>query len=104
MNEEAEKPQRPVNQSGGDHETWIKRTADDPTERIPTLRVEPVPKLVEAFLGKEKGRTVVEIRIELVDHGFVSENTEETSNEGQDIYETEDRNTDQELLLLRLQF
>ena len=38
-----------------------------------------------------------------MDHGLVSEDTEEASHEGQDVDEAEDRDSDQKLLLLRLQ-
>lgn len=38
-----------------------------------------------------------------MDHGLVSEDTEEASHEGQDVDEAEDRHSDQKLLLLRLQ-
>lgn len=82
VDEEAEEPQRPVDQSGGYHETGVKRAADDPTERVPGLGIEPVPELVEAFLREEERGSVVEIGIELVDHGFVAEDAEEASDEG----------------------
>lgn len=38
-----------------------------------------------------------------MDHALVAEDTEEPGNEGEDIDESEDRNPDQELLLLGLE-
>lgn len=39
-----------------------------------------------------------------MDHTLVAQNTEETSDECENVNETEDPDADQELLLLRLQF
>lgn len=103
MDEESQKAQEPVNESRGDHETGVKRPTDDAAERVPALGVEPVPELVKAFLGQELGDPVIEVWIKLMDHGFVTENAEETSDESQDVDEAKDGDADQELLLLGLE-
>lgn len=54
---------------------------------VPALGVKPVPELVETLLGQEEGRTVVKVGIELVDHGLIAENAEETSDESQDVHQ-----------------
>lgn len=99
-----EEAEDPVNDGGGDHETRVERSADDAAQRIPALGVEPVPEVVEAVAGEVEGGAVVEVGVKLVDHGLVTKHAEETSDEGQDIDETEDRHSDQELLLFGLQF
>ena len=46
--------------------------------------VEPVVEGVESLLGEEARRAVVEVGVELVDHGLVAEHGEEADGEGQD--------------------
>lgn len=104
MDGEAEEAQDPVDDGGCDHETRVERPADDAAKRIPALGVEPVPEVVEAVAGEVEGGAVVEVGVELVDHGLVAEDAEEAGDEGQHIDEAEDRHSDQELLLFGLQF
>lgn len=100
---EPEEPQAPVQHGGGDHEARVEGAADNAAERVPALAVEPVPELVEPLLGQEQGGPVVEVRVELVDHGLVAEDAEEAGGEGQHVDEAEDGDPDQELLLLGLE-
>ena len=68
----------------GDHEPGVDGAADDPAERVPGAVVEPVVEGVEALLGEEARRAVVEVGVELVDHGLVAQHGEEADGEGQD--------------------
>lgn len=85
MNGEAEESESPVDEGGGDHEAGVEGAADDPAEGVPALGVEPVPEVVEALLGQVEGSAVIEIGIELVDHGLVAKDAEEARNEGEDV-------------------
>lgn len=98
-----EEPNCPVHEGSGNHEARVKRAADDPTERVPTLGIKPVPELIEALLGEEEGGPVIEVGIELVDHALVPQNAEEARDEGQNVHQAQDRHPYQHLLLLRLQ-
>ncbi|XP_021818499.1 uncharacterized protein LOC110760526 [Prunus avium] len=85
VNGEAEELESPVDEGGGDHEVRVKGADDDPAEGVLALGVEPVPEVVEALLGQVKGSAVIEIGIELVDHGLVAKDAEEAHNEGEDV-------------------
>lgn len=104
MDGEAEESERPVDDGGGDHEARVEGPTDDAAKRVPALGVEPVPELVEALLGEEESGSVVEVGVEFVDHGLVAENAEQSGDEGQEVDEAENGDSDQELLLLGLQF
>lgn len=103
MDGKGEEAEDPVDEDGSDHEARVERAANDPAERVPTLGVEPVPELVEAIAGEEEGGAVVEVRIELMDHGLVAEDAEEANGEGEHVDEGEGSHADQELLLLGLE-
>lgn len=87
MDGEAEEAEGPVDEGGGDHEARVESAADDATQRVPALGVEPVPEVVEAVLGEVEGSTVIEVGIELVDHGLVAEDAEEAGDEGEEVDE-----------------
>ncbi|CAB4278235.1 unnamed protein product [Prunus armeniaca] len=70
VDSEAEESESPVDEGSGDHEAGVEGVADDPAEEIPALGVKPVPEVVEALLGQVEGSAVIEIGIELVDHGL----------------------------------
>lgn len=57
--------------------TWIDGAPYDPTQGVPGPVVEPVVEVVEALLGQEPRRAVVEVRIELVDHALVPQHREQ---------------------------
>jgi len=100
---EGERAEEAVEQCGGHHETREERAPDDAAERVPALGVEPVPELAEAVLGEEERGAVVEVGVELVDHGLVAEDGEEADGEGEHVDERQRRDAEQELLLLRLE-
>lgn len=87
MDGKPEDLQGPINQRGSDHKTGIESAPDDPTKRVPALTIEPIPELVKPLLGKENGGPVIEVGIELVDHGLVAEDAEQASDEGEDVDE-----------------
>lgn len=103
MNCKPEKPNGPVKEGSCDHETRVKSAADDTAQWIPTLRIKPVPELVESLLGEEEGDPVIEVRIEFVDHALVPQHAEEPRDECQDVHQAQDRDPKEQLLLLRLQ-
>jgi len=72
VNEEAEEAEEGVDGGSGEHEARVKRAADDAAERVPGLGVEPVPELGEAIAREEERGAVVEVGIELVDHGLIA--------------------------------
>lgn len=100
---EGERAEEAVEQRGGDHEAREERPADDAPERVPALGVEPVPELAEAVLGEEERGAVVEVGVELVDHGLVAEDGEEADGEGEHVDERQRGDAEEELLLLRLE-
>ena len=100
MDGKSEESEEGVERRGGEHKTGVEGSADDASEWVPALRVEPVPERGEAVLGEVEGGAVVEVRVELVDHGLVAEDAEEARDEGEDVDEGEDRDADQKLLLL----
>lgn len=104
MDGKAEEAENPVDDGGGDHKPRVDGPTDDAAEWVPALGVEPVPELVEALFGEEEGGAIIEVGVEFMDHGLVAEDTEESSDEGKDVDEEEDRHSDQELLLFGLQF
>jgi hypothetical protein len=104
MDSEAEEAEEPVNDGGGDHETRVECTADDATKRVRAIGIEPVPKLVEAILCEVESGAVIEVGIELMDHGLVAENAEEASDESEDIDEAKDCDSEQKLLLFGFHF
>lgn len=85
MDGETEESESPVDEGGGDHEARVEGPANDPTQRVPALRIEPVPEVVESLVSQEECSTVIEIGIELVDHGLVAKHAEKASDECQDI-------------------
>lgn len=103
MDGKGEETEGAVDEGSGDHEAGVESAADDATEGIPALRVEPVPELIKAVAGEEKGGAIVEIGVELVDHGLVAKNAEEADGECKDVDEGEGGGADQELLLLGLE-
>jgi hypothetical protein len=100
---EGERAEEAVEQRRGDHEAREECSAHDASEWVPALGVEPVPELAEAILGEEERGAVVEVGIELVDHGLVAEDGEEADGEGEHVDECQRRDAEQELLLLRLE-
>ena len=54
--------------------TWIDGSSDGPTEWVPTLRIEPIPKAVQPLSNQILGGSVVEPRVELVDDTLVPDN------------------------------
>lgn len=103
MDGEGERAEEAVEQRGGDHEAREEGAADDAAERVPALEIEPVPELAESMVGEEERGAVVEVGIELVDHGLVAEHGEEADDEREHVDERQRRDPEQELLLLRLQ-
>lgn len=85
MDGKAEETEGPVDEGGGDHEAWVEGAADDAAERVPALGVEPVPEFIEALLSEVQGGAVVEVRVEFVDHGLVSEDAEETGDKSENV-------------------
>ncbi len=67
--------------SRGDHEPGVDGAADDPPQRIPSAIVKPIVKAVEALVGQILGGPVIEVGIELVNHGLVAKHGEETDGE-----------------------
>ena len=51
---------------------------------LPSGYHEPIVEGVESLLGEEARRAVVEVGVELVDHGLVAQHREEPDGEGQD--------------------
>lgn len=100
VDEEAEEAEEGVDGGGGEHEAGVEGAADNAAERVPWLRVEPVPELGEAVACEEERGAVVEVGVELVDHGLVAENAEEARDEGEDVDEGERGDAYQKLLLL----
>lgn len=100
---EGERVEEAVEERGGDHEAREERAPDDPAERVPALGVEPVPELGVAVLGEVERGAVVEVGVELVDHGLVAEHGEEAHGEGEHVDERERGDAEEELLLLRLE-
>ena len=62
--------------------------ANDPSERIPSKVIEPVPEFIESFFSKELASSEVEVRIELVDNRFITNHGEEAYEEAYKKYET----------------
>lgn len=87
---EAEEVEDGVEEGGGEHEAGVEGAADDAAERVPGLEIEPVPELLEAVADEVESGAVVEVGVELVDHGLVAEDAEEADGEGEDIDEEED--------------
>ncbi|CAB4308651.1 unnamed protein product [Prunus armeniaca] len=85
VNVEVEESEGLVDEGGGDHEAGVEGAVDDSGEGVPALGVELVPEVVEALLGKVEGSVVIEIGIELMDHGLVAKDVEKPRNEGEDV-------------------
>lgn len=103
MDCKSQESQSPIYDGGSDHKTRIESAADDASKRVPALTVEPVPELVKSLLGQEQSGPVIEVGIKFVDHGLISEHTEEAGDEGENVDEGEDADADKELLLLGLE-
>lgn len=73
MYSESEEMQGLIDRGGGDHEAREKCAANDPTERVPRLRIKPIPEFESAIASEEEGGAVIEVGIEFVNHGFVAE-------------------------------
>ena len=65
--------------SGQCPSTWVDGSPNDAAQRVPGAVVKPVVKVVEALLGQEASRAVVEVRIKLVDHALKPQHREQTS-------------------------
>ena len=65
-----------VNDGRSDHQPRIDGATNDPSQRIPSSVVEPIVKLVKSFVGQKFGCTVIEVRIELVNHHLIPEHRE----------------------------
>ena len=72
------------------HETGIDCGPYVSAKRVPTFRVEEVPEFLEVIVDQEFGGPVVEPGIELVDDGFVSDNTEDPDQTGDRTYQKQD--------------
>ena len=77
VHRQVEGGQHPVDGGRGHHQARVDGPADDPAQRVPGAIVEPVVEGVEALLGEEPGRPVVEVGVELVDHGLVAQHGEQ---------------------------
>ena len=71
-----------VEDGGGDHEAGVDGAADDPAQRVPGPVVEPVVEGVETLVGQVLGRSVVEVGIELVNHGLVAQHRKQPDRKG----------------------
>ena len=100
---EGERAEEAVEQRGGDHQPGEERAPDDAAERVPALVVEPVPELGVAVLREVERGAVVEVGVELVDHGLVAEHGEEAHGEGEHVDERQRGHAEEQLLLLRLE-
>ena len=89
-----------VDGSRGNHEARVDRSTDDTTQGVPGTVIEPVVKGVEAFFGQELRRAIVEVRIELMDDGFVSQNREQARCKCQDTGKGQDEQFQECLLLV----
>ena len=55
--------------------------SNDPPERVPCSVVKPVVKAVETFLSQELGRSVVEVRIKLVNDALETQHSKQSGGE-----------------------
>ena len=61
------------------HESRIDSGADVPAKGIPTLRVKEVPEFLEVVIDQELGSSVIEPWVELMDDGFITDDTEDSN-------------------------
>ena len=62
-----------------DHQTRVDGATNDTAQRVPGTVIKPVVKLIEPFLRKEPGGSIVEVGIELVNNTLKSQHREETA-------------------------
>ena len=76
------------------HETGINSSSHVSAKRVPTFRIEEVPKLSKIVIDQKLGCSVVEPRIELVDDGLITDDAEDSNQTGHGTDQEEDRDAD----------
>ena len=68
------KVQKMVEDSWSDHKTGVDGTPNNTAQGVPCSVVKPIVKFVKSFFRQEFCSSVVEVRIEFMDHNFIPEN------------------------------
>mmetsp|Transcript_7267 Transcript_7267/g.21792 ORF Transcript_7267/g.21792 Transcript_7267/m.21792 type:complete len:496 (+) Transcript_7267:1567-3054(+) len=96
--------EEPVDPSRGQRESGVYRSAHHSAQRVPRPVIEEVPEGVHALLARQLRHPVIEVRVELVDHGLVFDDTEQPDRKSNRRDENEgdrlDRRRDPTLVLV----
>ena len=72
INGDMKPSQAMIDRRWGDHQSRVDRSTNDTSQRVPGSVIEPIVERVEPFVRQELRRTIVEVRIELMNHRFIA--------------------------------